>query len=125
MWLKSGTNITYQQMTGGDSSVVSALKAKLRAGRGAELKLGRPPRVAKARPKPLLRRRDIPSTRSCSLEDLRPLSKERHEGFPEQRQALKPSRPEVHLCLPSPLDATGSTATGKWGLVLLPACPPA
>lgn len=33
MWLKGGTSTMRQQVRGGDSSVVSALQAKLRAGR--------------------------------------------------------------------------------------------
>lgn len=33
-------------------------------------------------------RRDIPGTRTCWLEDPRSLSKERHEGFLEQRQPV-------------------------------------
>lgn len=70
--------------------------------------------MAKARPTPLpLRnRRDIPE-RSCSLEDLRPLTKERHEGFPEQRQALQPSRPMSTSASPLHWMFIGSTAAGK------------
>ena len=48
---------------------------------------------------------ELGRTRSWLLEDQGPSSKERHEDFPEQRGDLEPSRPDVHVCSLSPLDA--------------------
>lgn len=50
---------------------------------------------------------ELGRTRSWLLEDQGPLSKDRHEDFPEQREDFKPSRPGVHVCSLSPLDDLG------------------